>query len=131
MTRSFAEGLLLEIHGLNARSVDLLLLFSFALKPSIISAGKVWPFSHMSTSFLILSCFRQSTSKFLFDGVMGSARKPVITRSWVASLRLCEQSQVCLLQGDGNVKTSTVITKKNIPFDPEELMRQCQSSRLA
>lgn len=36
------------------------LLLSFCLKPSIMAAGKVCPFSQISTSFLILS-YTQST----------------------------------------------------------------------
>lgn len=89
--------------GLTARSVDL--LFSLSLKPSIMAAGKVWPFSQMSTSFLILSCLYvkgpvsfRSTDRFL------EVSMSQITRSRVASLQLCEPSQVCLLQGDGNVE---------------------------
>lgn len=41
------------------------LLLSFCLKPSIMETGKVWPFSQMSTSFLILSCKREELGKSL------------------------------------------------------------------
>lgn len=55
MPKEFAEHLLLGFFRLYAKGVDL--LFSLSLKPSIMSAGKVWPFSQMSTSFLIFSYF--------------------------------------------------------------------------
>jgi hypothetical protein len=54
-------------------------VFNFSLKDSRSLGGKVWPFSHISTSFLIFSYTTKCLSESLFqDGdAMGKSKRIV------------------------------------------------------